>query len=123
MRTLITAMAAAVLLTGAAMAQDPGRIQDRERGIIDRTQNDLRTSAELERHKGKQIDRFENAQKQLSDFDRELTKGHFDKGRLDHAIDSMKDVVDHNTLDPTERDALRSDLADLRIMREDHERR
>jgi len=120
MHTFRIVIAAAALLAGTAMAQDIGRIQDRDRGIIDRAQNDLRASAEFERHKGKQVDRYENAQRQLSDFDRELTKGHFDKGRLDHAIDSMKDVVEHNTLDPTNRDALRSDLADLRIMREDH---
>lgn len=104
------------------MAQDAGQAQERERSVVDRTQNDLRAASEFERHKGKEISRYENAQRHLSDFDRELTRGHFDKGRLDHAIDDMKDVVNHNTLDPTNRDALRNDLADLRILREDHDR-
>lgn len=123
MHTLRVTIAAAALVAGTAIAQDLGRIADRERGVIDRTQNDLRTASDFERHNGKQISRYENAQRQLSDFDRELSQGHFDAGRLDHAIDSMKDVVDHNTLDPSNRDALQHDLADLRIIREDHDRR
>jgi hypothetical protein len=122
MRTLINFIAAGTLLAGIAMAQDFGSVQEHERTVIDRTQNDLRTAAEFERHHGKQTARYEEAQRHLSDFDRDLTKGHFDRGRLKDAIDDVKDVVDHNTLAPAARDALRSDLADLRDMRE-HDRR
>ncbi len=120
-------IAAAALLSGLAVAipaQEAGhRIEDRERSLIDRTQDDLRRAADFERHNGKATSRYENAQKHLSDFDRELTRGHFDKGRLDDAIGDMKDVMDHNTLAPEARDALQRDLGDLRGMREDHDRR
>jgi hypothetical protein len=120
-------IAAAALLSGLAVAipaQEAGhRIEDRERSLIDRTQDDLRRAADFERHNGKETSRYENAQKHLSDFDRELTRGHFDKGRLDDAIGDMKDVMDHNTLAPEARDALQRDLGDLRGMREDHDRR
>jgi len=120
-------IAAAALLSGLAVAipaQEAGhRIEDRERNLIDRTQDDLRRAADFERHNGKETSRYENAQKHLSDFDRELTRGHFDKGRLDDAIGDMKDVMDHNTLAPEARDALQRDLGDLRGMREDHDRR
>jgi len=121
MHTLKVIAITAALFSGIAMAQD--HIQERERGVIDRTQNDLRTAAEFEHHNGKQTGRYENAQRHLSDFDRDLTRGHFDRGRLNQAIDDVSDVVDHNTLDPSNRDALRHDLTDLRILREDHDRR
>jgi hypothetical protein len=126
MHSLRIMIATAALLSGLAIAMPaqefgPG-IQERERGLVDRTQGDLRRAADFERHNGKETSRYESAQKHLSDFDRELTRGHFDKGRLDNAIGDMKDVMDHNTLDPEARDALQRDLGDLRIMRDDHER-
>jgi len=68
--------------------------------LIDRTQNDLRRAEEFERHKGKEISRYDNALKHLSDFDRAFTKGHFEKDKLDSAIDDVKNVVENNTLDP-----------------------
>jgi hypothetical protein len=89
------------------------------RATIDRTQTDLRRAQDFERQHGKEITRYENAQKHLSDFDREFTKGHFDKGKLNTAIDDLKNVVDQNTLDPSNRDALTADLRDLRLMREE----
>ncbi len=122
MYTLSTFVAAGTLLAGLAMAQDLGRVQEHERTVIDRTQNDLRAAAEFARHHGKQTARYEESQRHLSDFDRDLTKGHFDRGKLNDAVNDVKDVVDHNTLDPASRDALRTDLADLRDMRE-HDRR
>ena len=122
MYRLTTLIAAGTLLAGIGLAQDFGRVQEHERTVIDRTQNDLRSAAEFERHHGKQTARYEEAQRHLSDFDRDLTKGHFDRGKLGDAINDVKDVVDHNMLDPAARDALRNDLADLRDMRE-HDRR
>lgn len=91
------------------------------RGLIERTQHDLRRSEEFERHKGKEVSRYENAQHHLSEFDKDLTRGHFDKGKLDEAIEDVRNVVDHNTLDPDARDVLRNDLRDLRLARTDHE--
>lgn len=118
---IITAAFLACLATAAPAPDRDRGFDDHARGIIDRTQNDLRMAADFERHKGKETARYENAQKHLSDFDREFVKGHFDKGKLDTAIDDVKNVVDHNTLDPEARDALRRDLADLRAMRSEHD--
>ncbi len=89
------------------------------RVTVDRTQTDLRRAQDFERQHGKEITRYANAQKHLSDFDRDFTRGHFDKGKLNTAIDDLKNVVDHNTLDPQNRDALTADLRDLRVMREE----
>ena len=62
--------------------------------------------------------RYENVQHHLSEFDRELRRDHFDKGKLDAAIDNLKDVVKNNTLESHDRDALASDLSDLRTLRD-----
>jgi hypothetical protein len=113
-------LATAVLLCGITAGVSA---QERTRGVIDRTQGDLRQAADFERHHhGTEVVRYENAQKHLSDFDRELTRGNFDKGKLDTAIDDVKNVVDHNSLDPADRDTLRADLSNLRAVREEHDR-
>ncbi len=62
--------------------------------------------------------RYENVQHHLSEFDRELRRDHFDKGKLDDSIDNLKDVVKKNTLESHDRDALASDLSDLRTLRD-----
>ena len=88
------------------------------RGLVDRTQSDLREAADLEHGGDKQRDRYRGAQGHLSTFDRHLTKGHFDKDELDKSIDAIKDILDHNTLQASSRDALMRDVEDLRIARD-----
>ena len=65
-----------------------------------------------------QRDRYRDAQGHLSSFDRHLTKGHFDKGELDKSIDKIKDILDHNVLQASSRDALLRDLDDLKAARD-----
>jgi len=89
---------------------------DGARSLVDRVQSDLKQASHTDRS-GKNMERYENAQKHLSEFDRELAKGKFDKDKLDDAINDVKNVVEHNTLTPGDRDALTRDLEDLRAMR------
>jgi hypothetical protein len=88
------------------------------RGVVDRTQTDLRAAADLEQGKEKQRERYRNAQGHLSSFDRHLVKGKFDRSEIGKAIDDIKDILDHNVLQASSRDALMRDLEDLRIARE-----
>jgi hypothetical protein len=88
------------------------------RGLVDRTQSDLRLAADLEHGNDKQRDRYRSAQGHLSTFDRHLTKGHFDKDELNKSIDAIKDILDHNVLQASSRDALMRDVEDLRIARD-----
>jgi hypothetical protein len=90
---------------------------DKLRDLVDRTQNDLRVAADLEHKKGDQRERYQDAQGHLSTFDRNLTKGKFDKGELDKSIDKIKQILDKNVLQASSRDALMRDLEDLRVAR------
>jgi hypothetical protein len=47
-----------------------------------------------------------------------LSRGHFDKGKLDGAIDELRDVIKDNTLESHDRDVLAADLADLRTLKD-----
>ena len=107
---------ASILVVALPMAGaqygDPGQL----RQIVDRTQSDLRAGAELSTDH-KQHERVAEAQKHLSDFDRHLTKGKFKKSELDQSIGGIKSVLDHNTLQPSTRDAVTRDMEDLRVAR------
>jgi len=95
-----------------------GQDFDRARGLVSRVQDDLQHAADFTRNNEKERVRYENVQHHLSEFDRELTRSHFDKGKLDDAINDLKNVVRNNTLNPRERDALAADLSDLRTLRD-----
>ena len=88
------------------------------RGLVDRAQSDLREAAELEHGNNKQRDRFHDAQEHLSDFDRHLTRGRFDKGELERSIHNVQSILDHNVLQARSRDALMRDVGDLRVARD-----
>lgn len=90
------------------------------RGLIDRTQNDLQAAVQIATGP-KDQERYRHAQRQLSDFDRSVSRGHFDQGKLKDAIHSIEDILDHNTLQASTRDALRADLADLQMVRDRRE--
>lgn len=91
---------------------------DRAREVVDRVQNDLARAEDFTRSNEKERVRYENVQHHLSEFDRELRRDHFDKGKLDSAIDNLKDVVKKNSLEGHDRDALAADLSDLRTLRD-----
>ncbi|MFL6448837.1 MAG: hypothetical protein ACJ746_14290 [Bryobacteraceae bacterium] len=91
------------------------------REVVDRTQSDLRTAADLEIKHGDDHNRYKNAQGHLSTFDRKLVKGKFDKGELEKALDDIKDILDHNVLQASTRDSLMRDMTDLKVARDRRE--
>jgi hypothetical protein len=91
---------------------------DRPRDMVAKVQTDLQRAADFVRNNEKERERYHNVQNHLSEFDRELRKGHFDKGKLDDAIDDLKNVVKNNTLESHDRDELARDLSDLRTLRD-----
>ena len=112
-----------VLMFGAVVgtakktfAQDFGRARD----LVSHVQEDLQRAADFTRNNEKERNRYENVQHHLSEFDRGLSRDRFDKGKLDDAINNLKNVVRNNTLNPGDRDALTADLSDLRTLRDVH---
>lgn len=119
MKSLIILLLAAALGSAQEIPYPGGR------DLIARVQNDLKRASEFGSHGDvkkvkrdeKEIERYRNAQRRASDFDRHLSKGHFDKGELDSVINDVKNVLDHNTLESQDRDSLKDDLRDLRDFR------
>ena len=105
------------VLTGAGWILQ-GQNFNRARDLVARVQDDLQRAADFTRSNEKERSRYENVQHHLSEFDRELRREHFDKGKLGDSIDDLKDVVKNNTLESHDRDALASDLSDLRTLRD-----
>jgi hypothetical protein len=107
----------AFALTGAGWMLQAQNL-DRARDLVNRVQDDLQRAEDFTRNNEKERVRYENVQHHLSEFDRDLRRDHFDKGKLDDAIDNLKDVVKKNTLEGRDRDALAADLSDLRTLRD-----
>jgi hypothetical protein len=107
----------AVALTGAGWTLQAQEF-DRARDLVARVQNDLARAEDFTRNNEKERVRYENVQHHLSEFDRDLRRDHFDKGKLNDAIDNLKNVVQKNTLEGHDRDELARDLSDLRTLRD-----
>jgi len=109
------------LLTGALSGAGVvlfGQEYGHARDLVARVQEDLQRAADFTPKTGKERERYQNVQHRLSEFDRELRAGKFDKGKLDDTIEDLKSVVKNNTLESHDRDALAADLSDLRTLRD-----
>jgi transcription initiation factor TFIIIB Brf1 subunit/transcription initiation factor TFIIB len=113
----VTGAVLAFALSGAGWMLQAQNL-DRARDLVNRIQDDLQRAEDFTRNNEKERVRYENVQHHLSEFDRDLRRDHFDKGKLDDAIDNLKDVVKKNTLEGRDRDALAADLSDLRTLRD-----
>jgi len=114
-----------VLLCAASWSFAQRGYNDAARDLIARVQTDLQRAAQFAgsgdairiKKDEKQVERYRNAQRSASNFDRKLSQGKLDKGDLDDTINDLKNVVEHNTLQSEDRDALTADLRDLRELR------
>jgi hypothetical protein len=110
--SLITLLVLSFARTPTARAQ--GDEYNEARNLVQRVQDDLR----VQHPRGHDDrDRINDVLKHLSDLDRKLTKDKFSKDTLSDAISKLQNVLDHNTLEARERDALNADIHDLRELR------
>jgi hypothetical protein len=97
-----------------------------DRGLFDRVRADLdRASAYAWASRADQK-RFDQARRELFDFESRFDRGRYDRHELDQAISRMQKVVSQNSLDPGDRGALENDLRrmrDYRAFREHEYRR
>jgi hypothetical protein len=124
-----TAIFTIFLSAGAAMAQygRPYANQDyarRDRTLFDRVRTDLDHASGYPYASRSDRKRFDEARRELFDFESRFDQGRYDKHELNEAIHRMENVVSHNSLDPRDRGALADDLRRMRDYREfrDHHR-
>jgi hypothetical protein len=137
MKLLPGMIAAAVLISSTAMAQYPRDnryYRDSDRGydrdydrdyerrdggfnVIRAVERDLERAASRGYLGGRERNRIDQALRHLSDFDRDLSRGRFDRHALDKAIERVDDVVRHSALDYRERNILIGDVNRLRDFR------
>ena len=127
MRKAITCTFVALGLVMVASAQNRDRsYYDREPGRYDRGPNyDLagRVISHLDEVRpGSYWDRgemrhVEKARIDLSRFRDDLARGHYDRGRLDNAIEHIDHLARSNHVPPRERDLFQRDVYDLREYR------
>jgi hypothetical protein len=90
--------------------------------LIDQIQVDLNHGYDVWKMPGDDHKRLNKAGEQLREFAKQWHRGKFDKGNLNDSINSIQHVLDSNHLTGTERDALWSDVDQLRKMREAYDR-
>jgi hypothetical protein len=119
---------ASTLLAVSAFAQYDRPYGDRgyarqDRALFDRVRVDLdRASAYPYASRGDRK-RFDEARRELFDFESRFDQGRYEKHELDEAIDRVQRVVSENSLDPRDRGALADDLRRMRDYREFRNRR
>jgi hypothetical protein len=90
--------------------------------LVDRVHEDLNRGYEVWHLSNGDRDRLTHAEHQLRNFSRDWSRGRFDKDDLDQSIAAVQHVLDNNRLNGRERDALWSDVEQLRRMREAYDR-
>src|SRR5581483_9049877 len=95
--TVLKAIVMIGLIVGVGLPSYAQGRYELARDLIARTQEDLKHTEGFIREKKDERERIDNALKHLSEFDRALSDGKFNKDRLDEAIEDVKNVVEHNT--------------------------
>jgi hypothetical protein len=90
--------------------------------VVDRVHEDLNRGYEVWHLSNGDRNRLTHAEHQLQNFARDWSRGKFDKGDLDQSIAAVQHVLDNNRLNGRERDALWSDVEQLRRMLEAYDR-
>ncbi len=85
--------------------------------VVDRVMSDLSRSGGYGWMDNRDRKRIDRAQRDLAKFQEKWSRGKFDRGKLDSAIDNLQHVVNSSRFDPRSRDRLARDLYDLRDFR------
>ena len=107
---------ALMLIAGTLTAQyyPDRRYNGPPRGeVFDRAQSDLSRAAQHSYDRR----RIEHAQREISNFQRKLSYGHFSSRDLDKAINATDDVFRRGAIAPPDRDNIYRDLENMRAFR------
>jgi hypothetical protein len=89
----------------------------RDRAVFDQVRADLERASRYAYASKSDRRRFDEARRELFDFQARFDQGRYERHELDQAIDRMEKVVSHNSLDPRDRGALSDDIRKLRDYR------
>lgn len=89
-----------------------------DRALFEHTRVDLDRAAAYPYASRADRKRFDEAKRELFDFQNRFDEGRYEKNHLDSAIDHIQKVVESNSLDPRDRGALADDLRRMRDYRE-----
>ena len=110
-------------LSGNAQVRDHDGAQDRreyrqEAGFpLERVIADLNRAESNSRFDRGDWKRFDNARREIAQFQRKWISGRYDRRELDQAIASVQRVMDLRSLNPRDRAALAGDLGRMREFR------
>jgi hypothetical protein len=90
----------------------------RDHALFDRARADLDRAGAYPYSSRDDRKRFDEARRELFDFESRFDRGRYEKHELDQAIDRIQRVVSHNSLDPRSRGELEEDLRRMRDFRE-----
>lgn len=85
--------------------------------VVSRVINNLERSRSYRRVNDHDRNHYEKARQELQRFQSSWANGKFDTGRLDKAIDNLKDLAQSDRVDPRERQLFARDIEDLRRFR------
>jgi hypothetical protein len=120
---LLSVLVSFVLPANAQYGPPNGRYQpDSVNALVEKVHSDLSQGYEHWHISNADRNRLNNAEKKLRSFAHSWEHAKFDKGDLDESISAIQHVLDNNHLAGVERDALWSDVEDLRHMREAYDR-
>src|SRR5438067_1848979 len=112
-----------MLLAAPMFAQYQRPYEDRDyprqdRALFDRVRADLDRASSYPYASRSDRRRFDEARRELFDFESRFDRGRYEKHELDEAIDRLQRVVSYNSLEPRDRGALEEDLRRMRDYRE-----
>ncbi len=103
---------------------DRGRYSDGRYGygasrgsLIGRVLSDIDRAASNSRFDNHERRHFEETSRRLQEFEERWSRGNFDTGRLDRAIDNLRHLADADQLRGRDRNILSQDVAELRQFR------
>ncbi len=100
-----------------------GGYERRSTGPVDETIEHLKNISQRNGYYShREMERYDNAMRHLSEFAERMQQGHFDRDKLDRAITDVKNVASHNPMDGRPRDLLNRDMSELRGFRASFDR-
>jgi hypothetical protein len=116
-RNSIYSLALALTLAVTAANAQFNFPRGEQRWPADQTIADLKAVSAHNTYNSREMERYDSAMTHLSQFAEKLHQGHFDKGKLDHGINDVQNILNKNPMDGRARDILNHDLGELRRLR------